>query len=292
MNQAFDARLEFDERAIVGDVGHAAMEARLDRIFRLDALPRIFEQLLHAERNAVRFVVDLDDLDADRLADREHFARMIDAAPGDVGDMQQAVDTAEIDEGAVIGDVLHHAVDHLALFEVGDDLMALLGAGFFQDGAARDDNIAAAAIHLEDLEGLRNLHKRRHVADRADIDLAARQKGHGAVEIDSEAALDLIEDHAFDAFLLLESLFELDPALLAPSLVARDDGFAEGVFDAFEIDLDFIADTEGALAPRSLKSLRGTRPSVFNPTSITATSFSMATTIPLMTEPSKASFSP
>ena len=151
---------EFDEGAIVGDVGHAAMEACADRIFRLDALPGIFEQLLHAERDAVGLVIDLDDLDLDRLADRQDFARMIDAAPGDVGDMQQAVDAAEIDEGAVIGDVLDDAVDDLPLFEIGDDLMALLGAGFFEHGAARDDDIAAAAIHFQDLERLRHVHQR------------------------------------------------------------------------------------------------------------------------------------
>ncbi len=67
-----------------------------------------------------------------RLADGQHFGRMVDAAPGDVGDMQQAVDAAEIDEGAVIGDVLDDALDHLTFFEVGDDLMALLGAGSLQ----------------------------------------------------------------------------------------------------------------------------------------------------------------
>ena len=48
--------------------------------------------------------------------------------------------------------------------------------------------------------------------------------------------------------LALESLFELDPALLAARLVARDDGFAERVFDAFEIDFDFIADPGAAIA--------------------------------------------
>ena len=196
-------------------------------------------------------------LTLDRLADGEHLGRMIDAAPGDVGDMQQAVDAAEIDEGAVIGDVLDHALDHLPLFEVGDDLMALLGAGFFENGAAGDDDIAAAAIHLEDLERLRHLHQRRDVADRTDVDLAARQEGHGAVEIDGEAALDLIEDDAFDLLLLFEGLFELDPALFAARLVARDDRFAERVFDALEIDLDFVAHLRGAFAARSLEFLEG-----------------------------------
>ena len=41
VDQAFDARLELDERTVVGDVGDAAGEARADRILRLDALPRI-----------------------------------------------------------------------------------------------------------------------------------------------------------------------------------------------------------------------------------------------------------
>ena len=228
-----------------------------DRIFRLDALPRIVEQLLHAERDAVGLVVDLDDLHLDGLADGQHFGRMIDATPGDVGDMQQAVDAAEIDERAVIGDVLDDAVDDLPLFEVGDDLMTLLGAALFEHGAARDDDIAAAAVHLENLERLRHMHQRRGVADRTDVDLAARQEGHGAVEIDGKAALDLIEDDAFDLLLLLESLFELDPALFAARLVARDDGFAERVFDALQIDFDFFADLRGRVAAEAGEFLEG-----------------------------------
>ena len=53
---------------------------------------------------------------------------MIHAAPGNVGDMQQAVDAAEINERTVIGDVLDHAVDNLTFFEVLDQLLTLLGA--------------------------------------------------------------------------------------------------------------------------------------------------------------------
>ena len=182
---------------------------------------------------------------------------MVDAAPGDVGDMQQAVDAAEIDERAVIGDVLDDAVDDLAFFEVGDDLVALFGAALFEHGAARHDDIAAAAIHLQDLERLRHADQRRDVADRANIDLGARQEGHGAVEIDGEAALDLVEDDAFDLFVGLEGLFELDPAFFAARLVARDDRFAERVFDALEIDFDFIADARSRIAAMAGKFLEG-----------------------------------
>src|SRR6202007_592504 len=118
VDQALDTGFEFDESAIVGDVGDAALETRADRIFRLDALPWIVEQLFHTERDAVRLVVDLDDLDLHLLADIEHFGGVIDAPPGDIGDVQEPIDAAQIDESAVVGDVLDHAVDDLALFEI------------------------------------------------------------------------------------------------------------------------------------------------------------------------------
>ena len=170
---------------------------------------------------------------------------MVDATPRDVGDMQQAVDAAEVHERAVIGDVLDHAFDDLTFFKVGHDFMTLLGAALFENRAARHDDVAAAAVHLEDLERLRHAHQRGDVADRADVDLRARQERHGAVEIDREAALDLIEDDAVDLFAGLEGLLELDPALFAARLVARDDGFAERVLDALQIDFDDVADLEG-----------------------------------------------
>ena len=154
------------------------------------------EQLLHAERDALGLVVDLDDLDRDRLADIEHLGRVVDAAPGDVGDMQQAVDAAEIHEGAVVGDVLDHAFDDLPSSRFCTSSWRSSARRLFQHGAARHHDIAAAAIHFQDLERLRLVHQRADIADRAHVDLAARQEGHGAVEIDGEAALDPAEDHA------------------------------------------------------------------------------------------------
>src|SRR5215471_9077450 len=248
VDEPLDARLELDERAVVRDVGHAALEAGADRELGFDALPRIGLQLLHAERDAVGLVVDLDDLDLHLLADVEHLGRVIDAPPCDVGDVQQAVDAAEIDEGAVVGDVLHHAIDDLALLEVLHQLLALLGAGLLEHGAAGDDDVAAAAIHLQDLERLRHVHERRDVADRPDVDLAARQERDRAIEVHREAALDLVEDDALDLLVALERLLELAPALLAARLVARQHGFAERILDPLEIDLDGVANFQLGLA--------------------------------------------
>ena len=167
VDQAFDARLQLDESAVVRDVGDRSLELAADRILRLDAGPWVGAELLHAEADALRLRIDADDLHLHRVADVQDLGRMVDALPRHVGDVKQAIDAAEVDECAVVGDVLHHAVDNLALFELGDDLGALLGARLFKHGAAGNDDIAAPAIHLQDLEGLRHVHEGRHVLDRA-----------------------------------------------------------------------------------------------------------------------------
>ena len=218
---------------------------------------------------------------------------MIDAPPGDVGDVQQAVDAAQIDEGAVIGDVLDHAGEDLPFLQRGDQLRARLGAALLEHGAARDDDVAARAVHLEDLERLRRAQERRDVAHRADIDLAARQERDGAVEIDGEAALDPAEDRAGDALVRLEILLELGPGFLAPRLLARDLRLAVLVLHALEIDLDDVAGLDlGRLARRRRIPSSGTRPSDLRPTSISTASFSTAITVPLMTVPSSPAVAP
>src|SRR5262245_58908537 len=251
MDEAFDAGLELHERAVVGDVGDAALEAGADGIFGLDALPRIVLQLLHAERDAVGLVVDLDVLDLHLLGDVVHLGGVVVAQPGGVGDVQETVDAAEIDERAVVGDVLDHAVDDLTLFEILHQFLALFGARLFQHRAARYDDVAAAAVHFQDLEGLGLIHQWRDVADRPDVDLAAWQKRDRPVEIDGEAALDLIEDDALDLFVAVEGLLQLAPAFLAARLVAREHSFAQRVLHPLEIDLDRIADLDVGLPARS-----------------------------------------
>src|SRR5262245_17236349 len=176
---------------------------------------------------------------------------MIDAAPRDVGDMQQPVNAAEIHERAVVGDVFHDTIDHLTFFKILHQLLSLFGACFFEHRTARDDDVAAAAIHLQDLKLLRHIHQRSHIADRTDINLGPGKEGHGAIKIDSEAALDLIEDDPLNLLATVEGFLQLAPAFLASRFVARQHGFAERVLNSLEIDFDLITDLEIGLPSRS-----------------------------------------
>src|SRR4029077_3793886 len=121
---------------------------------------------------------------------------------------------------------------------------ARFGPALLHHGTARDHDIAARAVHLEDLEGLRSSHERADIAHRADVDLAAWQEGNRPGEIDGEAAFDATEDDAGDALVFLEGFFELRPGFLATCLFAAQNGFAVLVFHALEIDLDGVAELD------------------------------------------------
>ncbi len=111
VDEAFDAFLEFHERAVRNEVGDLAFDLLAGREALFDLVPRILLRLLEAERNALFLLVDVEHEDFELLADLEQFARMAEAAPGHVGDVEQAVHAVEIDERAEIGEILDRALD-------------------------------------------------------------------------------------------------------------------------------------------------------------------------------------
>jgi hypothetical protein len=138
-------------------------------------------------------------------------------------------------------------LDDLTLGEVLNEAGALFGAALFQDARRETTMLPRRRSILRIWNGCGMSHQRGDVAHGADIDLAARQEGHGAAEIDGEAALDAAEDDALDAGIFLEFGFELVPRGFAAGAVTREDGFAMRVFDAIDIDLDFVADLDVGL---------------------------------------------
>ena len=111
VDQPFDAGLEFDKSAVIGDADNPADDAAADHIPLFDRFPRIRVQLLHPQRNSFFVAVELQNLDRDLVADVQNLRRMLNPAVRHVGDMQKAVDAAEIDKGAVVGKVLDDSLN-------------------------------------------------------------------------------------------------------------------------------------------------------------------------------------
>ena len=85
--------------------------------------------------------------------------------------MEKSIDSAQIHERAVVGDVLDDAIEDFAFLQTDEEVAARFLTAFFENGAAGDDDIASAAVHLEDVERLRRAHQRRYVAHGTDIHL-------------------------------------------------------------------------------------------------------------------------
>jgi hypothetical protein len=243
VDQAFDAFFQFHERTVVGDVGHAALDAHADRVLGFHAFPRIAFQLLHAKADALGFRVDLDDLDLDGLADRQNVGRMVDAAPRHVGDVQQAVDAAQVNERTVIGDVLDHAFDHLAFGEVLHQFRTLFGTGLFQI-ARRDTTMLPRRLSIFRIWNGCGMFISGVTSRTGRMSTWLRGRNATAPSR-STVKPPLTRLKITPSTRSLSSNFlQTDPAFFAAGLVARQHGFAHGVFDAVEENFDFIADAQ------------------------------------------------
>src|SRR5437867_3939061 len=240
VDEPFDAGLELDERPVVGEAHDLAVRLGAGGVRLLDALPRVRRLLLVAERDAARLTVEVEDDHLDLVADLEDLRGMADPTPAHVGHVQQPVDPAEIDEGAVVGDVLHGAGEHHALGQHLERVLLLLLALLLEDRAAREHDVAAAAIELDDLRPDRLAHHGGQILHRPEIDLRARQEGFDP-DVDGEAALDDLDHPPLDRRGFLVGLGDRVPDLDLVGLVLGEDDEPFGVLLGLEVDLDLLA---------------------------------------------------
>ena len=226
MHKAFDAGFQLNKSTVIGDIGDPTHVHRLQRILTRNQVPRIFLQLLHAERNSVGLFVNFDDLHFDRLTNRQNLRWVVDTAPRHVGDVQQSVHTTQIDKRTIFSDVFNNTVHRHALGQVADHFGALLGAALFENCTARHHDISATAVHFQDLERLLKTHQRASITHRTDVNLRARQECNRAAKINRKAAFDATKDCAINPRLIRIGFLKTIPSFFTPGHFARNDRFA------------------------------------------------------------------
>ncbi len=152
VHQAFHTLFDFGKAAVVGEVGNRGHDPGTFRITTGDGYPRIVAQLLHTQAHPILFPVELEDLHVHLVTDANHLGRMTDTAPGHIGDVQQTVHTAQIDERAVVCEVLDDAFDRLAFLKLRQQRFALHTVFFFEYRAAGNDYVIALLVEFDDLE--------------------------------------------------------------------------------------------------------------------------------------------
>ncbi len=194
-----------------------------DRMGTGEDLPRVLLGRLERERHALAIQVDLEDLDGDFLSDLDDLGGVLDVLPRQLGDVHEAVHSAQVDERTEVDDRRDGALADLTLVQVVQERRARLGLRLLEQGAARQDHVVAVLVELEDL-GLDLLAEvRREVADAAQLDQRRGQEAAQA-DVDDESTLDDLDHGAGDDTVGLLDLLDVTPgALVLRTLLGQDE---------------------------------------------------------------------
>ena len=240
VDEPLDPRLELDEGAVVREADDPPLDLGPHGEARVHDGPRIRGLLLVAQRHAPRLAVEVQDDHLDLVADLEDLGGVAHPPPGHVRHVEEAVDAAQVDEGAVVRDVLDGARQDHALREDGEGVLPLLLALLLEDGAAREHDVAAAPVELDDL-GADDLPEHGgQVLHGPEVDLrAGEERAHP--DVDGEAALDDLHHLPLHRRAAVMGLGDGVPHLDLVGLVLGEDDQSFAVLLGLEVDLDLLA---------------------------------------------------
>src|SRR5690242_12665904 len=119
---------------------------------------------------------------------------MVDVRPRELGDVDEAVHSVEVDERAEVDDVRDLALDDVARLQAVEDLLALLLALLLEHGAPREDDVVARSVQFDHLRAELLAEELVEVLHAADVDERRGQEAAHA-EVEDQTALDDL-DHA------------------------------------------------------------------------------------------------
>ena len=132
--------------------------------------------------------------------------------------------------------------------QVFERLAALLVLLFFQKLFARDHDVAALLVELDDGDFHRLALHAIQIPDGTQVHLRARQEGARALNVDGQAALDAFHDDALDRLLLVVSALNLVPRPQPLCLQVREVDVALFGFTLVPHHVDLVAGLELGLA--------------------------------------------
>ena len=241
VHEALDAVRDANERAERNQLGDLAGSNLPDGVGAGEDLPRVFLRRLERQRHALALEVDLEDLDGDLLADLDNLAGVLDVLPGQLRDVHEAVDSAEVHERAEVDDRRDGALADLALGQVVEEARAALRLGLLQQRAARQHHVVAVLVQLEDLRLDLLPEVRGQVAHAAQLDERGGKEAAQS-DVDDEAALDDLDHRSGDDAVFFLDLLDIAPRTLVLRALLREDEAAFFVFLLEDEGLDAVAD--------------------------------------------------
>src|ERR1700728_2351996 len=127
-------------------------------------------------------------------------------------------------------------------------LAALFVLLFLEKLLARDDDVAALLVQLNDGDFHRLALHAIEIADGTEVDLGAGQEGARALNVDGEAALDALDDDPFDRLLFVVGALDFIPRAEALRFEVREVDITVFGLTLLAHDIDLVAGLELELA--------------------------------------------
>ena len=159
VDQAVNARYDLSECAERHELEDLNLSNRADVVLGLEYVPRIVLLALVAEGDLLVFLIQTDNEYLYLVANRNDLGRVLDAAPGQLRDVNHAVYAADVYECAVGSQGLNGAVVLVADLDGVPDLLSSSLASLPLDLTDRTNNALALTVDLGDIEGLLGLNQ-------------------------------------------------------------------------------------------------------------------------------------
>jgi len=235
VDQTFNARSDFDECTIVSHNDYFTFHVVAYLQVRIQCIPWVWSQLLQAKSDTFLFVVEVQDNYVQFLIQLNHFARIAYTAPRQVGDVNQTVYAAQVDEYTVRCDILDSTFQYLTFFQFADDFFLLLFQFSFNKSLVRNNHILEFLVDFNHLEFHSLAYEYIVVTDRFHINLRTRQECFNAEYVYNHTTLRAALDVTLDNFFVFKRSVYTVPRTSSASFLVRQDQLTFFVFLVFDV---------------------------------------------------------
>ena len=182
-----------------------------DGVSLSEHLPGVHVRIAVAEGDLVVLFIEVDDVNIDLVADVQRVGRLVDAIPADLGNMDHAINAANVNKSAVGGHGLDHALIVLADLDLVPDLLGAFLALAVCHSADGADHALAPAVNFSDLQTDGLTDHLGHGRLTRQTGLGGRHEDADAVYGNNDAALVLFGDLALDDGAVSGSVLDVRP---------------------------------------------------------------------------------
>ena len=213
VNQALNAVFNGDEHTELNDLGDLALNNLSRNMGASEALPWIFLSCLKGEGDAFAIEINVENLNGDLITNLNNLGWVIDMLPRKLGNVNETVNTAEINECAEVHDRRHNAFTNLTLLKLRKEGLTNFRLGFLKELTTRKHNIVAVLIELENLSLNLLADVWREITNATHLNQGSWEEAT-KTDVNNQATLNSLNNGTFNNTVSILNLLDIAPSTL------------------------------------------------------------------------------